>query len=362
MQKAVYISLVCLLLTFTAKAQLNYSAYYDIQNRFYLFDNGEKVQLEAVLPREYKIGRTGLAYLDNMGLFKVYRNGVKNVINDIFTAEYTVTDNLIVYKGANALHVIDGDEDAVLTNLVGEYATGDSVVMYFDKVKNVLHAYYAGTNYDLENNLANTEFSNYKVSDNVIAYINFMGQLKVFWQGSNELLEVQQVTNLQVGRNTVAYTDINGQFKIWHKGVLTTVDAFKPSQFQVGDNVVAYVAYDGNFKIFYDGQTTTLGFFDKQFKVTDNIVNYEDGAGFYNIFYKGKTYMVDNFFPSSITSGYNSTAYINRANTLRLFSAGKFYEVTNMVKSLEDIRLDYDVLQYQIGRNMFRFFIDGKEY
>ncbi len=345
-----------------ALAQLNYSAYTDIQNRFYLFDNGEKVQLEGVLPQEYQIGRTGLAYKDNMGIFKIYRYGNKNVINDIFTSEFKVTDNLIVYKGANSLNVIDGDEDKILTSLVGEYAVGDSVVLYFDKVRNMLHAYYNGEIFDLESNLANTNFNNFIAQDNVIAYVNFMGQLKVFYQGNIEVLETQKITNLQVGRNTLAYLDINGQFKIWHKGVVQTVDGFAPKNFKVGDNVVAYTAYDGNFKICYNGNVSTIGFFEKNYIVNDHVVCYEDGAGFFNIFYKGNTTMMDNFWPSKIVSNYNSAAYINKANMLRMFNTGAVQEVTALVKDVEEVRLDYDLLRYKVGLNMYRFVVDGKEY
>jgi hypothetical protein len=343
-------------------AQLNYSAYTDIQNRFYIFDNGEKIQLEGLQPRSVKVGRTGLAYLDNMSILKVFREGVKNTVNDNITKDFGVTDNFIYYLGGNSLSVIDGNDDKTLTRWVGEYAVGDSVIMYYDKVKNILNAYYNGKTYELENNLANTTFSNYMAKDNVVAYVNFVNQLKVFHQGVNTVLENQPISNLQIGRNMVAYTDYNGQFKMWYNGELKTLDGFAPKSFMVGDNVMAYVAFDGNFKIVYKGEVTTIGFFEKQYKVEDNVVLYQDGNGFSNIFHKGNTIAIDNFFPEKYLISYNSFAYINKGNTLRMFENGEIHDVSTLINDLDNAQLDYDVLRYKIGVNMYRFHVDGKDY
>jgi hypothetical protein len=355
------VSLICITF-YNSVAQINYSAYTDLQNRFYLFDNGSTTQIEGLQPISYKIGRTGLAYLNNMSVLKVYRDGNNNKVNDNITTDYGVTDNYIYYKGGNSLSIIDGNEDKTLSRWVGEYAVGDSVVMFYDKVRNVLNAYYDNKTWELENNLANTTFSNYAVSDNVIAYVNYADQFKVFYQGANKILEIQPVTNIQVGRNVVAYTDVNGQFKVFYNGDVTTLEGFAPISFKVGDNVIAYQAYDGNFKIWYQGETKTIGYFDANYKVQDFVVLYQDGNGFSNIFHKGKTINVDNFYPTASVMGYNSFAYINKANVLRVFQNGEFYDVSTLVNNLDNVQLDYDVLRYKIGLNMYRFFSDGKDY
>jgi hypothetical protein len=303
-------------LAFTSYAQTNLSAYTDIYNKFYAFDNGSTTQLEYLSPRDYAIGRTGIAYQDNLGIFKVYRYGVTNKVNPNFTSAYGVTDNFIFYKTQTSLHVIDADDDVELCRSVGDYAVGDSVVMYFDKVRSILYAYYNGKKEELETNLATQTFSSYKVSDNVIAYTNFMDQFKVFTLGETHTLESQPVKEFEVGRNMVAYVDINNQFKIFTEGQTQQLDAFAPKRFAVGDNVMAYVGYDGYFRIYYEGKAHQIGYFDKNFTVKDNIVAFEDGVGFFKIFYKGNIYDVDNFYPSNYVSGYRSLAYINKANVL----------------------------------------------
>jgi hypothetical protein len=225
-----------------------------------------------------------------------------------------------------------------------------------------LYAYYGGQKIELETNLATQTFAAYKVSDNVIAYSNFMDQFKVFTLGETTTLEAQPIKDFQVGRNIVAYVDINNQFKVFSSGETQQLDAFAPKRFAVGDNVMAYVGYDGYFRIFYEGKAHQIGYFDKNFTVRDNIVAFEDGVGFFKIFYKGNLYDVDNFYPSAYLSSYKSMAYLNKANVLRVFTDGQISDVSTIVSSLENTRLDYDVLQYKIGANMFRFFADGKDH
>jgi hypothetical protein len=343
------------------QAQGGLGAYTDLFNKFYAVDNGSTTELEYLAPRDYKVGRTGIAYIDNLGLFKVYRNGIVNKVNTNFTSAFGVTDNYIFYKTQTTLHLIDGDEDQELCKFVGDYAVGDSVAFYFDRVRNVLYSYYNGQKTELENNLAVSTFSDYKVSDNIIAYQNFANQFKVVHGGTVQVLETQPIKEFAVARNNVAYLDINGQFKIYQDGETHQVDAFPPKKYLVGDNVVAYVGYDGYFKIFYEGRSIPIGYFEKRFTVQDNIVAFEDGSGFFKIFYKGNIYDVDNYYPTDYLSQYKSLAYINKGNVLRMFSDGKVYDVTTMVNKLDNVTIDYDVLRYKVGTNMFRFFANGEE-
>ena len=70
--------------------------------------------------------------------------------------------------------------------------------------------------------------------------------------------------------------------------------------------------------------------------------------------------MIDNYYPSKIIAGHNSMAYVNKANVLRMFSKGKVYDVSTM--NIIELRLDYDVLQYKVGFNAFKFFYNGEFY
>jgi len=90
------------------------------------------------------------------------------------------------------------------------------------------------------------------------------------------------------------------------------------------------------------------------------MVAYRDPSGYFKVFYKGDISVLEPYYPDKFTMQYNSIAYVNRANTLRLFTEGELYDVTTA--EMESWELNYDVLKYQIGNNMFRINYKGREY
>ncbi|HOZ50851.1 MAG TPA: hypothetical protein PLU17_03275 [Chitinophagaceae bacterium] len=358
------LSLLLIIYTVGSQAQ-PFSAYTNIRQEFYVFDNGAVNKVEPLLPLEYKVGRSSVAYVDNARNFKIYRDGNVMPVTDLFTTQFDVSDNLILYKSAKMISVVDGNDVVLLSRLCDRYALGDSVVLFYDINQAMFKGYYNGQITELENFLSinETDFtfdSTVKVSDNIGAYINYNDQFKVFYNNQVETLENQAVRNFQVGRNTVGYVDINNQFKIFHKGQTYTIDPFAPNSFMVGDDVVAFYSNDGNFKIFYNGNLYTIGYYNPNYKVTDRVVAFADPNGWFKVFYEGEQIMIDNYYPDKITAGYNSLAYVNKANILRMFSKGKVYDITSM--SLMDMRLDYDVLQFKVGFNAFKMFYNGEYY
>jgi len=343
-----------------------YSAYVDVRQEFYAFDNGAINKLEHLRPVDYKIGKNSIVYVDNQRNFKIYRNGVVTPIDEnLFTLQFQVSDNLVLYRSANMISVIDGNDIKLLSGLCQNYSMGDSVVMFYDINRSTFNAYYNGKITELETYLLLDEgdFSfekNVKASDNIGAYVNFNEMFKAFYHNDVFTLEQQKINDFQIGRNTIAYVDINNQFKIFHKGETYKIDAFAPKSYQVGDDIVAFVNYEGNFKIFYDGKMYNLGFYEPQYQVKDFLVAFEATNGFFKVFYEGNTEVLENYYPPNLQMHYKSLAYTNQANMLRLFSQGKVYDVTN--QTVKDFRLDFDVLQYQIGFNRFKVFANGETY
>lgn len=341
------------------------SAYSTVRQEFYIFDNGANTRVEPLIPRDYKIGRTGIAYIDNLSNFKIYKDGAVNTVSNFLTTDFQVSDNLITYKASKILSVMDGSDVVLLSRLCNQYAMGDSVVMFFDLNKQTFNGYSNGKIVELEGflNLDTTDFDfqqTVKVSDNIGAYINYNDQFKVFYNGESEVLENQRVKDFKLGRNTLAYVDINNIFKIYHNGQVFQADPFLPKSFMVGDDVVAFQSSDGYFKIFYAGKMYTIGYYTPMYQVKDWLVTFEDLNGYFKVFYEGEQTMLENYVPDKMEIGYHSVAWVNKANILRMFSKGKLYDVSNA--SLNEIRLDYDVLQYKVGFNSFKMFYDGNTY
>lgn len=354
--------LFCLLFRILEIEAQPLSAFTNIRQEFYVFDNGAVNRLEPLIPKDYKIGKNGVAYLDNLNNFKIYRDGDVTNISNLLTTHFEVSDNIILYQNSSILSVLDGNDNVLLSRLCNNYAMGDSVVLFYDLNKQTFNGYYNNQITELETflNLTDTDFkfdSTVKVSDNIGAYISYNDQFKVFFNNNVETLENQSVKEFKLGRNTLAYIDINNIFKVYHKGQAFILDPFQPQSFAVGDDVVAYQSSDGYFKIFHNGKVYTIGYYQPKYQVHDRIVAFEDLNSYLKVFYDGEQTVMENFYPDKLVAGYNSLAYFNKSNMLRMFSKGKVYDVSNM--TLQEMRLDYDVLQYKVGFNTFKVFFDG---
>lgn len=358
------------------------SAYTNFQNQFMVFDNGMIRKIEYLVPIKYSVGRIAIPYLDNSRNFKIYYNGGSTKINDGFTSNFQVTDNLLTYQNNKALWVWDKGTLMNLSKYCDQFYTGDSLVLFFDGVQKEYRAYYGGEIYPIENflaansgdlftadttliisnemEIASGQLPSVKVSDNIAGYVNYANQFRIFYHGQIVEQENNLISSFDVGRNTAAYVDINKTFKIFHKGNTTLIDNFQPYTYSVGDDIVAFVGYDNYFKIFYQDSVYNIGYFQPNFRVKDNVVAFQDATGYFKVFYKGQVYSLESYYPSDFRIAYNSIVYKNRANMLRMFSEGNIYDVTSA--DITDWRLDYDVLQYRFGGNMYKLFYKGRTY
>lgn len=362
----------------STKLYAQLAAYTTQQNEVMVWDNGIIRKIDYLRPVELKVGRVGIAYLDNARNFKIYHNGGVKEINRGFTNKFQVTDNLITYQNASALYVWENGNSTLLTKSYGTFYTSDSLVVYFDDLRKSYNVYYNGKVQEIEGFLAGSspnvsieseenlitstsiaqgQLSSIKVSDNIAAYINYSNQFKVFFKGMIWDLEDYGIQNFGVGRNTLAYVDLNSHFKIMHDGAVDVYETFAPQIYGVGDDVVAFVNQENKFKIFYNDSIYELGNFEPQFKIKDNIVTFRNARGYFSVFYKGKVYELESFIPDNVTISYNSIVYTNRSNILKMFTEGKVYDVISA--DVPWWEMQYDVMTYRFGSNLFKVFYKG---
>ena len=361
------VALIALIFAGFSVAAQPLSAFVNLQNQIMVWDDGMIRKIDYLVPQSMKIGRIAIPYIDNSRSFKIYYGGGVKTVNIGFTNEYAATDNLVAFLNARSLNVFDHGTIKNLSGLADAYYLGDSVLLFLDGIRREYKAYYNGAVYPIENFLAGDAIDVVKVSDNIAAYDNYANQFRIFWHGSLIAQEEYAVSNFDVGRNTVAYIDINKQFKIFCNGKTIQAESFPPESFAVGDNVVAYVSNDGYFKIFYDDKVQTVGFFRPNYKVGDYVVAFRDGSGYFKVFYKGDIISLENYYPDNYVVQYNSVAYVNRANVLRLFTEGDVYDVSTMfsngdASSSDSWELSYDVLKYRVGLNLYKIYYKGNEY
>ena len=356
----IFIVLLSIYLSCTTAFAQPYATYVTQQNELMVWDKGMIHKIDYMPPTLLKTGRIAIPYLDNSRTFKIYYNNSTQKVNAGFTNAFYATDNLVVFLNQKSLNVFDKGLVKNLTSICEQYYIGDSLVMYLDGMKSDYKVYYNGQIQQLEAFVPDSVLSGLSLSDNIIAYNNFANQFKIFFRGVKLNQEDYPVSTFEAGRSTVAYVDADRRFKIFHNGQTFTIDNFPPLSYHVADNVVAFVSSDGYFKIFYNDAVKTVGFFNPSYQAVDNIVAYRDPSGYFKVFYKGEFTDMENYYPENVLIQYNSLAYINTNNTLRLFTEGEVYDVTNA--DLTNWQLNYDVINYQIGQGIFKVYYKGTEY
>jgi hypothetical protein len=338
------------------------SAYVNVRNAFYVFDDSITKQIDYLKPKNFKIGGNCVAFISNDQSFKVYQNGRVIKVNDGFTTDYTMTGNYVVMKNNTSLHVYDNGKATLLARNPMDYVASDSIIGFSDPVSRSYFIYSNGNitplTYDLIGNPINVN----AVGKNLLAYTTLEDSLKIYYRRRLYPQPVQNATEVSAGKNIVAYkNNYDDDFKVFYKGAVTTLETFPVRMYFVGDDLVTYVTSEGNFKIFYDGRVYNIGkYYPGNLQVIDNLVVFSDELGFFNVFYKGKKYQLERYMPDHIEIGQNSIFYIGQDNRINLFSFGKQEELP--FENYVSIRMDYDVLQVETSPSQFKFYYKGKIY
>lgn len=341
------------------------SAYTDIQNQVMVWDNGVIRKADYLQPIEMKIGRIAIPYIDNSNNFKVYYRGGVRKLNIGFTNQFQATDCIIPFLNATSLNVFDRGEVKNLSRMCNQYYAGDSLIFFMDGRTQQYNAYYNGEVLAVEPFLAasNNGIGQVALKSNIAAYVNYANQFHLFYQGQVINQESYPVSTFKAGRNTVAYVDANNQFKVFNGGNTQVLESFPPQSFEVGCDMVAYITVDGNFNIFHKGKVYKMGFFKPNYQVADFVCLFQDASGYSKVFQDGITTTLEPYMPEKYIAQYNSVAYFDRNNVLKLYSNGVTNEVTSALQPNQaNWTLSYDVVMYQIGSNFYKFYYQGTEY
>jgi hypothetical protein len=209
--------------------------------------------------------------------------------------------------------------------------------------------------------LDGSSVKSFKAGDNILAYNNNEGFLKIYYNGLVLNTEASQSTRYKAGANTVAFVnDATQEFKVFYKGNIMPLDNLPPKSFTVANDMVAYVDNDGSFKVFYQGKITELAsFVPTFFKAVENILVYGDNANF-KVFYKGTVYTVERYIPVKYKVDFSTLAYEDSEGFVNVFSEGK------MQKVVEDKVVSWDLsgntIKYVNSMNETHFFITGTTY
>jgi hypothetical protein len=147
---------------------------------FNVFYKNEYYKVEDFNTLSYIAGNACVAYVDNSGLFKLFKEGDISTISNITPDFYKVSDDIIIYSEQNYFKV-----------------------------------YYKNKSYLLENYIP----SLYVYDKSSIAYLNKMGNLKLFQDGKTETITYEKVKSFDLNGNLLTFTTgndnkfyLNGKF------------------------------------------------------------------------------------------------------------------------------------------------------
>ncbi|MEO5674532.1 MAG: hypothetical protein ABIQ74_07780, partial [Chitinophagales bacterium] len=119
----------------------NLSAYLNIRNEFYAFEDSFTHQLDYLPPLSYKIGGNAIAFIDNKNTLRIYQYGSINTPVNGTVTDYQVTNELVLVRTAS-LYAFDKGRLNLLTRFIGPYVLCDSMVGFIDFASRNLLAYY----------------------------------------------------------------------------------------------------------------------------------------------------------------------------------------------------------------------------
>jgi len=337
------------------------AAFTNFRDNFYVFDDGQFIKLEHLPVQSYKVGKWAVAYQNNNGALMVYSNGRKHKMTEV-VENYEITESLLVYHYGSNLFGYDGiDKEKLSMDCPYFKANGDAVA-FFDRINKEFRFYYKGVVYDVESALSNEPVRNYKIGDNILAYLDPNGYLNYFYKGKKgEIMLVRGRPNYRVDKNIIAYYDPNNSaFKVFLDGITHQIDFFKPVSFKVADNRVAYVKDNGRFCVFQDGRERTISNITPEFyHVEDSLIIYEEN-GYLKSYYNHQTYTIENYIPSTLKYDFNTLAYLDKQRYLEVFSKGRKQSLT--YETINEFDIFWGVVWYNLGVNTNKVFYDGKKY
>lgn len=372
MLKVVLIACSLVGLTFSPAPETpGLAGYQDILRRFYIFDNGNTRQIDHLPIQNLKVGGNCLAYNDNTGNFKVYHEGEVVKLQDGFVTEenYAATDNLLVYHMDRQLKVFDRGKTTTLSGSFAQenvnelgYAFGDSIVAWFDQFAGSFRVYYEGEIVTVVQGPIQREITNFKASDNLVAYVDHLGYFRVFDHGEDyEIYQAAQGIQYEVGRNIVVFWNPTyNQFNVLYYGEEFELDQYAPESFQAGINQVAYVDNVGEFKAFIDGDIYMVSSFEPDwYKVIDDMILYSEQDAF-KVFYKGQSHYIENFMPDSWQAQNGCIAYLDQQGLLKAFLHGEQVAITAEI--VQSYLLSRNTIHYLLGNNANKVYWKGKSY
>ncbi|MDA3909996.1 MAG: hypothetical protein PF448_01400 [Bacteroidales bacterium] len=181
----------------------NTLVYKDAQGYLHIFYRGELFELlYAERAKDYKAGRDIVAFVETpVDNFQAFYGGEFIQLEDFEPKSFKMGDGFVAYIDSNDyLKLFDGTETQTISfDAPEEYDVTDELLVFH--VQNYFKVHWRGKTYTLESHIPES----YKMDQNILAYIDEQGYLKVFDRGTKQTLSYEAINEYDCHGNTVFY-------------------------------------------------------------------------------------------------------------------------------------------------------------
>ena len=168
-------------------------------------------------------------------------------------------------------------------------------------------------------------------SQKVIPFVDFNNWFRTVSNGEMRFIELQPISTFKAGDDLVAYIDIRGNLRVFDGEKKIDLSNMNLN-FKISDKLLAW-NIGTTLNMWDAGKTRTLNFFGGDYIVKDEIILYQDTR--YNsisCYWKGQIYPIqvatgDLSLSNSTKIGENIFAYADNGNLYKIFYNGSTYEL-----------------------------------
>ncbi|NRA11901.1 MAG: hypothetical protein HRT57_08100 [Crocinitomicaceae bacterium] len=166
-------------------------------------------------------------------------------------------------------------------------------------------------------------------AQNVIPFVDFSGYFKNFKDGFFRQVEFQRIKEFKTGDNVCAYIDFKGNIRVFDGNVTIDVANIE-TEYAVSDNLMVW-KIAGTLNLWDAGNQQTLSYRVGQYRIMDSVVVFQDMRfNTVNAYYKGEihelySWLGDPTFPDFV--GENIIAFRDNGNFNKVFWHGEIFDL-----------------------------------
>lgn len=201
----------------------------------------------------------------------------------------------------------------------------------------------------------------------ITAYVNYRNYFVVFDDGQTEVLEILPPQSFKVGPNYLAYIDNVGNLKVYYEGKVETLDPGVILSYHAGDDYLIFEKYQ-QVKVWHNGKLKNLGNNITAWAGSDSLIAfYDSNYKNFHIYYRDEEFdLADGLVEEPITDfavGNNMFAFIDKYQmTFTVFYKGEYIDLSTVIRKV-DYKVNADIVAYIDDEyNNFKVFFQGDIY